>query len=84
VQRNDDAATAAAPEYTVMYVAEHTCCTANDSLEEPVILETIVTVVVVVPAATNTYTEIASSPFRLRQLALVLPPPPPHQHHHRH
>jgi len=51
VQRNDDGGDAATttPEYTVVYVAEHTC-TANDSLEAPVILETTTTIVV--PAAT--------------------------------
>ncbi|CAD6270646.1 unnamed protein product [Miscanthus lutarioriparius] len=51
VQRNDDGGDAATttPEYTVVYVAEHTC-TANDSLEAPVILETSTTIVV--PAAT--------------------------------
>ncbi|CAD6268556.1 unnamed protein product [Miscanthus lutarioriparius] len=53
VQRNDDGAAAASPEYTVVYVAEHTC-TANDSLEAPVILETTT---VVVPAATSTATK---------------------------
>jgi hypothetical protein len=47
VQRNDDGG-----EYTVVYVAEHTC-TANDSLEAPVILETTT---VVVPAANTTST----------------------------
>jgi hypothetical protein len=53
VQRNDDGGdAAAAPEYTVVYVAEHTC-TANDSLEAPVILETTT---VVVPAANTTST----------------------------
>ncbi|OEL31501.1 hypothetical protein BAE44_0007481 [Dichanthelium oligosanthes] len=51
VQRNDDAGDggAATPEYTVVYMGEHTC-TANDSLEAPVILETTA----VVPADTST------------------------------
>ncbi|CAN6330204.1 unnamed protein product [Urochloa humidicola] len=47
VQRNDDG-----PEYTVVYMGEHTC-TPNDSLEAPVILETAATVV---PAASNSST----------------------------
>ncbi|XP_066341071.1 uncharacterized protein [Miscanthus floridulus] len=51
VQRNDDAddggAAPAAPKYTVVRVGEHTC-TANDSAEAPVILETTA---VVVPAS---------------------------------
>ncbi|PAN41055.1 hypothetical protein PAHAL_8G010100 [Panicum hallii] len=41
VQRNDDGG--AAPKYTVVYMGEHTC-TANDSMEAPVILETAVPV----------------------------------------
>ncbi|CAN6344219.1 unnamed protein product, partial [Urochloa humidicola] len=43
VQRNDDG-----PQYTVVYMGEHTC-TANDSMEAPVILETTA----VVPAAST-------------------------------
>ncbi|XP_062196907.1 transcription factor WRKY19-like isoform X2 [Phragmites australis] len=42
VQRNDDGdddGSGAAPKYTVVYMAEHTC-KANDPLEAPVILET--------------------------------------------
>lgn len=62
VQRNDDdgGGAAAAPEYTVVYVSEHTC-TANDSLEAPVILETTTTVVApsnsAATANTTTYTD---------------------------
>ncbi|RLM97893.1 putative WRKY transcription factor 58 [Panicum miliaceum] len=41
VQRNHDGG--AAPEYTVVYMGEHTC-TDNDSMEAPVILETTVPV----------------------------------------
>jgi hypothetical protein len=51
VQRNDDGAAAAAPKYTVVCVGEHTC-TANDSPDAPVILET--TAAAVVPAASCT------------------------------
>uniref|UniRef100_A0A0A9HC42 WRKY domain-containing protein n=1 Tax=Arundo donax TaxID=35708 RepID=A0A0A9HC42_ARUDO len=49
VQRNDDGGIngVGSPKYTVVYMAEHTC-TANDSLEAPVILETTA-----VPATTN-------------------------------
>ncbi|CAM0152476.1 unnamed protein product [Urochloa decumbens] len=48
VQRNDDDGNPA--KYTVVYMGEHTC-TANDSLEAPVILET--TAVVVPASATS-------------------------------
>ncbi|CAN6362079.1 unnamed protein product [Urochloa humidicola] len=51
VQRNDDGGSPA--KYTVVYMGEHTC-TANDSLEAPVILET--TAVVVPAASTNNKT----------------------------
>ncbi|CAO2145379.1 unnamed protein product [Urochloa humidicola] len=47
VQRNDDG-----PEYTVVYMGEHTC-TADDSLQAPVILETTAAVV---PATSNSST----------------------------
>ncbi|CAL4904545.1 unnamed protein product [Urochloa decumbens] len=53
VQRNDDSGGddgSNPAKYTVVYMGEHTC-TANDSLEAPVILETTA---VVVPAASAT------------------------------
>ncbi|WVZ88244.1 hypothetical protein U9M48_034787 [Paspalum notatum var. saurae] len=63
VQRNDDggeAAAAAAAEYTVVYMGQHSC-TANDSMEAPVILET--TVVGGRPAAASTSANVvANSP----------------------
>ncbi|XP_066336616.1 probable WRKY transcription factor 29 [Miscanthus floridulus] len=60
VQRNDDggaATAAAAPKYTVVRVGEHTC-TANDSPEAPVILETTA---VVVPASNSSTAPTSSS-----------------------
>ncbi|CAL4911922.1 unnamed protein product [Urochloa decumbens] len=54
VQRNDDGDDGgAAPEYTVVYMGEHTC-TANDSLEAPVILETAAVVVAAASATSST------------------------------
>ncbi|CAN6330203.1 unnamed protein product [Urochloa humidicola] len=46
VQRNDDG-----PEYTVVYMGEHTCMANDSQLEAPVILET--TVADVVPASNS-------------------------------
>ncbi|CAO2143078.1 unnamed protein product [Urochloa humidicola] len=53
VQRNDGGDDGGpAPEYTVVYMGEHTC-TANDSLQAPVILETTATVVPAASTSTN-------------------------------
>ncbi|CAL4995890.1 unnamed protein product [Urochloa decumbens] len=55
VQRNDDGGEDGGnpAKYTVVYMGEHTC-TANDSLEAPVILETTAVVVPAVSATSST------------------------------